>query len=54
MNIPTIYTGLTKDIIIDVKIMDENLKDANLDNNWLMAKLKENNFNSVEEVFMQD
>lgn len=51
MNIPTTYTGLTKDIIIDGEIMDENLKDTNLDNNWLMAKLKENNFNSVEEVF---
>lgn len=51
LNIPTAYAGLTKDIIIDGEIMNENLKAAKLDRDWLMAKLKDNNFNSVEEVF---
>ena len=51
LNIPTAYAGLTKDIIIDGEIMDENLEDAKLDKVWLMAKLKDNNFNRIEEVF---
>lgn len=51
LNIPTAYAGLTKDIVIDGKIMHENLKDARLDRKWLMDKLKANNFHTIEEVF---
>lgn len=51
MNIPTPYIGLTKDIIIDGKILEENLADAKLTREWLIGKLKERNFKSVEEVF---
>lgn len=51
LNIPTSYSGLTKDIIIDGKVMEENLKDAKLDNEWLMGKLRDNHFNSTQEVF---
>ncbi|KNY27178.1 YetF domain-containing protein [Pseudobacteroides cellulosolvens] len=51
LNISTAYAGLTKDIIIDGKVMDENLKDANLDREWLIQKLRYSNFNSIEEVF---
>jgi len=51
LNIPTPYTGLTKDIIIDGGVLDENLQDAKLDREWLMGKLKDNNINSVNKVF---
>lgn len=51
LNIPTSYSGLTKDIIIDGKVMEENLKDVKLDNEWLMGKLRDNHFNSTQEVF---
>ena len=51
LNIQTPYIGLTKDIIIDGRIMDENLNDAKLDREWLIAKLKESGFNKVEDVF---
>ncbi len=51
MNIPTSYKGLTKDIIIDGNIMQENLKDANLDEHWLMNQLKEKGITHVKDVF---
>ena len=51
LNIPTSYTGLTKDIIMDGKVMEENLRGANLDRGWLMQKLQAQNYRSEEEVF---
>lgn len=51
MNIPTSYKGLTRDIIIDGKVLDENLKDAHLDEQWLMTQLNQQKINSVEDVF---
>lgn len=51
LNIPTAYVGLTKDIIIDGELMEENLKDANLNKDWLMGKLRENNFTCIMDVF---
>jgi uncharacterized membrane protein YcaP (DUF421 family) len=51
MNKETVYTRLTRDLIIDGKILDENLQGANLDRKWLMDKLKANNFNNADEVF---
>jgi uncharacterized membrane protein YcaP (DUF421 family) len=51
LNIPTNYKGLTKDIIIDGNIMYENLKDANLDEQWLKDQLKSKGIKNVQEVF---
>lgn len=51
MNIPTVYTGLLTDIIMDGNVMEEHLKSANLDRKWLMDKLKANNYHSVKDVF---
>lgn len=51
LNIPTTYSGLTKDIIIDGIIMNENLKDSKLDKEWLMKKLNDNNISSIDQVF---
>lgn len=51
LSIPTVYTGLTIDIIMDGKIMEENLKGAGLDRIWLLQKLKSQNYSRVEDVF---
>jgi len=51
LSIPTVYTGLTKDIIIDGEVLEENLKDAKLDREWLIKEIKEKNFDRLEDVF---
>lgn len=51
LNIPTAYIGLTIDIIIDGKVMEENLRGANLDKAWLLQKLQAQNYRCVEDIF---
>lgn len=51
LNIPTTYKGLTKDVIIDGNVLYENLKGANLDEQWLMNQLKVKGIESVKAVF---
>lgn len=51
LQVPTSYKGLTKDIIIDGKIISENLKEVDLDEVWLMDQLKSKNIEKVEDVF---
>lgn len=51
LNISTNYTGLTSDIIVDGKIMYDNLKHTNNDEHWLREQLKTHNVKSVEDVF---
>lgn len=40
-----------KDIIIDGKVMEENLRTAGLDTAWLLLQLGSKGLNSPEEVF---
>lgn len=51
MKISTSYTGLTKDIIIDGNIMHENLKDSNLDTEWLISQLLSQGFKNENDIF---
>lgn len=51
LNISTKYTGVISDIIIDGKIMYNNLKSTNHDEQWVINQLKNNNISDVEEVF---
>lgn len=51
LNISTNYNGLTSDIIIDGKIMYNNLKCTNHDEKWLREQLKTHNICNIEEVF---
>ena len=51
INIPTAYKGLSKDIIIDGNIMYENLKDAGLDEDWLMGQLKGMGIENAKDIF---
>lgn len=52
LNIPTSYKGLTKDLVIEGQILYENLKQANLDELWLMNELNSRGIEDVAEVFL--
>ncbi len=49
--LPTGYKGLTRDLVMDGKIMTENLKDANLDQIWLLSQLQSQGINNIRDVF---
>lgn len=51
LSIPTSYKGLTKDLIIDGKVITENLKSVKLDENWIKTQLSNQGIPSVEQVF---
>lgn len=51
MNIQTTSSGLTRDIIIDGIIMEENLTSVGLDKNWLTTQLNSQNIKDASEVF---
>ncbi len=51
LKIPTSYIGLSKDIIMDGKVLAENLKGANLNREWLEQMLQAQNYQRVEDVF---
>lgn len=51
LNISANYSGWIRDIIIDGKIMYNNLKSTNHDERWVREQLKAHNFCDVEEVF---
>lgn len=51
LNISKDYTGLITDIIIDGKIIYNNLKSCNHDELWVMEQLKNQNVFNIGEVF---
>jgi uncharacterized membrane protein YcaP (DUF421 family) len=51
LNIQKNYNGISIDIIIDGKIMHDNLKSTNHDRQWLMDQLKTYNIYDVKDVF---
>lgn len=51
INQTAVNKGFTKDIIMDGKIMTEDLKAANLDMKWLGDQLKSFGINDASEVF---
>jgi len=51
LNISTKYSVLISDIIIDGKIIYNNLKCTNHDEQWVRKQLKNYNISNVEEVF---
>ena len=48
---PTEVLQFPVEIISDGKIIYENLQEANLDDQWLMRKLRKKNIDNVEEVY---
>ena len=51
MNIQAESSGLTRDIIIDGILLEENLTNAGLDKNWLTAQLNNQNIKDASDVF---
>lgn len=51
LNIKTASKGLTKDIIIDGNLLEENLHDAEINETWLEKQLKAQGIQSLSEVF---
>lgn len=52
LNIPTKYQGLSANLIIDGKLMNENLKLVNLDEKWLKDELSKRNISSEKDVLL--
>lgn len=51
MKIQTAKSGLTRDIIIDGNLIEENLASTGLDKKWLKSQLNSQNIKDVSEVF---
>jgi uncharacterized membrane protein YcaP (DUF421 family) len=51
MNIQTTSSGIEKDIIIDGKIVEENLTSAGLDKKWLTSELSKQKIKDCSEIF---
>jgi uncharacterized membrane protein YcaP (DUF421 family) len=51
VNLHAKSTGLMRDIIIDGKVMDENLEGASLDTRWLQSQLNSKGIQSPSDVF---
>ena len=51
LGIDTKYTGLTSDVILDGKIMTENLQSINLNEDWLINEIKKRGVSGVDDVF---
>jgi len=51
LGIETKYEGLSLDLIVDGVVISHNLKLAKLDMDWLLARLKENGWNSPGDIF---
>ncbi|MCL1843063.1 MAG: DUF421 domain-containing protein [Defluviitaleaceae bacterium] len=52
MNIPTAYEGLCANVVIDGKIINENLDALNLDSNWLHKELSKQNISECTDVLL--
>lgn len=50
LGIPTSYEGLPSELIVDGKIIYQNLKQNNLDEEWLITQLKAKGFNNPDDI----
>jgi uncharacterized membrane protein YcaP (DUF421 family) len=50
LGIPVSYEGLPSELIVDGKIIYQNLKQNNLDEEWLISQLKGKGFNSPNDI----
>lgn len=51
LKIDTPYHGLTKDLIVDGEILENNLLDIKLDNQWLKEAIAREGYQSPREIF---
>ncbi|MBP3920268.1 MAG: DUF421 domain-containing protein [Bacilli bacterium] len=52
MNLKTNKQGLTANIIIDSKIMQNNLKNMNKDEKWLKQQLKQKGYKTMDKIIL--
>lgn len=52
LNLKTQYKGLPSEIIKDGEVLEQNLKQNNLDFKWLYAELKKHNVEDISQVVM--
>ncbi len=52
LKIPTVYKGMSTELIYDGKIIEQNLKQVNLDRHWLEEELKKQGVTNPAEVFL--
>lgn len=52
MKIKTTYKGLTANLLIDGKIMKNNLKYIGKDEKWLMKRLENNGYDNLDELLL--
>lgn len=50
LNIPTSYEGISSEIIVDGLVIYRNLKQNQLDEQWLIAELKKRGYNSPRDI----
>ena len=50
LNIPTSYEGISSEIIVDGQVIYQNLKQNQLDEQWLIAELKKRGYNSPRDI----
>jgi uncharacterized membrane protein YcaP (DUF421 family) len=51
IRLPTDKKGLSIPLIVDSKVMPENLTELHLDENWLLKQLNQNGIKRIEDVF---
>ncbi|BAF60945.1 predicted membrane protein [Pelotomaculum thermopropionicum SI] len=51
LNVPTKYKGIPSELVVDGVIIRQNLKQNNLDEQWLLGELQKQGIQSLSEVF---
>lgn len=51
LNVPTKYKGVPSELVVDGVVIQQNLKQNNLDENWLLGELQKQGVQSLKEVF---
>lgn len=52
LGIPTSYEGLSSEIIVDGQVIYQNLKQNNLDEQWLISELRKRGYNSPRDIVL--
>ena len=52
MNFPSAEQGIVANVIIDGKLMKENMAQWNIDERWLLLELKKNHISSAQDVLL--
>ena len=52
MNLTPQSEYISTEVIMDGRVLDENLRRMGLDSKWLEKKIKEQGFKNVKEIFL--